>query len=404
MVDLQTNKSNNSAYIDKLIAKFSSVRSETINICSPLEIEDYVVQPCPEVSPPKWHLGHTTWFFEELILRRFYKGFQRYNDIYRTIFNSYYKSLGSHWLQGERGHLSRPTVKQTFEYRLFVNESIIRFLNSGNVDPEAIFLLELGINHEQQHQELLLMDIKYILGLNPLFPVYDKNISKATIAINKTWENFAEGIYEVGHQGSSFSYDNEGPKHKTYIHPFEISNKLISNGEYLAFIEDEGYSNPKFWLSEGWEWLKESKTSCPLYWSLKDKSWYEFTLHGLRPLDLDEPVVHISYFEASAFAKWSDGRLPTEYEMEVYLNKDEEILSHAGQAWCWTSSQYSPYPGYKEYSGAIGEYNGKFMCNQFVLKGGSNFTPQEHYRNTYRNFYQAHERWMLSGVRLAKDL
>ncbi len=400
MSEIQNNNENSPEFIGKLIKKFSAVRSETLNICSSLEIEDYVVQPCQEVSPPKWHLGHTTWFFEEFILQRFCKGLKRHNDLYRTIFNSYYKSLGSHWRQAERGHLSRPTVKQVFEYRSFVDEAIISFINSTEVSAEAIFLLELGINHEQQHQELLLMDIKYILGLNPFFPIYNKDISKNSNDRDDTWQSFAEGTYEIGHQGGGFSYDNEGPKHKTYLHPFELCNRLVSNQEYLTFMNDGGYSDPKFWLSEGWEWVKENKSTCPLYWQQKDGDWNEFTLHGLRPLNLNSPVIHISYFEASAFAKWSDSRLPTEYEMEVYLSRKN---AKPGQAWCWTSSHYSAYPGYKEYSGVIGEYNGKFMCNQFVLRGGSNFTSNDHYRNTYRNFHQAHERWLLSGIRLAKD-
>ncbi len=402
---------------DFLIKKFIAIRQYSSRICENLENEDLVVQPSQEVSPLKWHLGHTTWFFEELILVRFSKEFSRFNDKYRVLFNSYYKSAGGHWSQSDRGHLSRPTVKEVFFYREFIDQKIIEFLRSSIPNPEIDFLLEVGLNHEQQHQELLFMDIKYILGSNPLFPAYINKPKLPAQAGLRSWFEFKEGIYCVGHEGFSFAYDNEGPRHKTYIHPFSIREDTVSNGEYLEFVKDKAYSNPQFWLSEGWDWVNDNGISNPLYWQKKKGEWFEFTLHGLKPLDLNAPVTHISYFEANAFANWTNYRLPTEFEFEVFLNQfktaqqDSFEIFHPnnannpiGQVWCWTMSHYSPYPGFKTFKGVIGEYNGKFMCNQFVLRGGCVITPLGHYRHSYRNFYQPHQRWMFSGIRLAKDI
>ncbi|MCB1160152.1 MAG: ergothioneine biosynthesis protein EgtB [Leptospiraceae bacterium] len=402
---------------EELLKEYLSVRQKTIHICSRLEKEDYVVQPCTEVSPPKWHLGHTTWFFEELILIKFFQSIKRFNEKFPLLFNSYYKSSGKHWLQGERGQLSRPTVEEVLDYRKATDDNISKLFLTYKNNPEIDLLLELGIHHEQQHQELLYMDIKYIFGINPLLPQYSEApLVKAQKPV-EGWKAFKEGVYEIGHHNPSFSYDNEGPRHKTYIHPFRISENTVTNGEYLEFIKDKGYSIPLLWLSEGWDWINNHNIHCPHYWFEMDDVWHEFTLHGHYPLDLNAPVSHISYFEADAFARWKGLRLPTEQETEIFLegisedpSLQNEILqpysaeTKVNQVWCWTRSQYSPYPGFQVCEGPIGEYNGKFMCNQFVLKGGCIATPYGHYRPSYRNFYKAQQRWMFSGIRLAKDL
>lgn len=403
---------------EEFIARYKSVRSDTTEICSRLEKEDHVVQPSAEVSPPKWHLGHTTWFFEELILVRFLPDFTRFNDQYRLLFNSYYKSAGKHWLQGDRGNLSRPTVSEILAYRAYVDSKFIELLQNGSLHPDIDFLLVIGLHHEQQHQELLYMDIKFILGANPLQTAYiETPLPKAPEVADK-WKSFDEGVYEVGHNGEGFAYDNEVPQHKTYIHPFAMCENTVTNGEYLQFINEKGYATPRYWLSQGWDWLTNDQIQHPLYWQLHDETWYEFTLHGLQPLDLHAPVTHISYFEADAFASWKGCRLPTEQELEIYLRENPEqpaengvkgfhplsASSNVGHVWCWTRSHYSPYPRYKPFEGMLEEYNGKFMCNQFVLKGGCIATPPDHYRHTYRNFYQPHQRWMFSGIRLTKDM
>ncbi len=402
---------------DELIEKFISVRAKSIQICENLETEDFVIQPCPEVSPPKWHLAHTTWFFEELILVQFSDQFSRFDESFQVLFNSYYKSAGKHWIQGNRGDLSRPTVKNIFKYREYIDSQMVSFLRTTKMSSEVNFLLTIGLHHEQQHQELLLMDIKYILGSNPMMPAYSQDEPPASVDIPRSWKEYKEGIYEVGHRSSEFAYDNEGPKHKVYLYPFSIRENTVSNGEYLDFMNSGGYSNPQYWLSEGWDWLNRDKIGNPLYWKKVDGEWFEFTLYGLRPLDLNAPVTHINYFEADAFAHWTNHRLPTEHELEIFLKDsnstfDKEVnylqptradLS-VGQVWCWSKSHYSPYPGFRTFKGMLGEYNGKFMCNQFVLKGGCIATDEEHYRHTYRNFYQPHQRWMFSGIRIAKDL
>lgn len=402
-----------------LLDGYLSVRNTTTEICRPLTIEDQAVQPCAEVSPPKWHLGHTSWFFEELILVRFMPEYQRCNEQYRLLFNSYYKSAGEHMLQGERGNLSRPTVAEVMAYRAHVDHYMTLLLQSDIHEPEMEALLEIGLHHEQQHQELLYMDIKYILGVNPLQVVYNESVlPKAVAPSNENpWKNVEEGVYQLGHSGGEFAYDNESPRHKSYIYPFAIARNTVTNGEYLQFINDQGYGKARYWLSMGWDWLTESQVKHPLYWVQEAGVWHEFTLHGRQALDLNAPVTHISYFEADAFARWQGGRLPTEQEFEIYLQQDEsqqglikrryhpnDTRENVGQVWCWTRSQYMAYPGFKPYQGLLEEYNGKFMCNQFVLKGGCVATPAGHYRHSYRNFYQAHQQWMFSGIRLCKDI
>lgn len=415
-MELKTNIAVNNRAV--LIAQYKAVRQASRDICSRLAIEDHTVQPTAEVSPPKWHLGHTTWFFEELILVRFVTAYVRFNDHYRKVFNSYYKSAGEHWPQQERGDLSRPTVAEILAYRQYVDDSLLDFLESTGNDPELDQVLVIGLHHEQQHQELLYMDIKVILGSNPLQPAYSETPPSTAKPITDKWKHLDEGVYHIGHGGGAFSYDNEAPKHKTYIYPFAMSENTVTNGEYLQFINDGGYSSSCFWLSQGWDWLGSHGVQHPLYWQQQDNIWYEFTLHGLHVLDLHAPVTHISYFEADAYANWKGCRLPTEQELEIYLSEfpeydeaEEPMSFHphkadtkVGQVWCWTRSHYSPYPRYQAYPGMLEEYNGKFMCNQFVLKGGCIATPENHYRHTYRNFYQAHQRWMFSGIRLSKDV
>lgn len=395
--------------------KFIATRASSEEICARLEVEDYVVQPNPEVSPPKWHLGHTTWFLEELILNKFNSQFKFYNEGFRPIFNSYYKSLGPHWRQSERGHLSRPLVKEIFNYRKIIDDQIIGLVSQYRESKEFLDLIELAINHEEQHQELLMMDIKAILAINPLKPAYDSTIVEKHNPTKEKWKLFETGVYEIGTSATEiFHYDNEGPRHKVYIHPFGISEKLVTNGEYLNFIKDGGYTQALLWKSMGLDWVQSQKISVPLYWNKDLSSLSEYSFYGETQLDLNAPVAHINYFEADAFARWMGMRLPTEQEFELASiefplsppNSEYRPLDTGtfnSQLWCWTQSQYSPYPGYRPYEGAINEYNGKFMCNQFVMKGGCFATPYGHYKKTYRNFFEPQQRWMFSGICLAKD-
>ncbi len=405
------------APIHHWIHRYRDVRRRSVSLCEPLATEDYVVQPSPEVSPPKWHLAHTTWLWEELILVPYFKGYRRYQEGYRHLFNSYYKSAGPHWVQAERGQLSRPRVEDICAYRQYVDEAIERWFMQSDVSESQLSLVEIGLQHEQQHQELLLMDIKVIFGQNPSLPSYLDIAIENTVKPQPDWDVFAEGIYTVGHSSNEFAYDHESPKHKVYLHPFCIKKALVTNEEYLAFIQAGGYQQPQYWLSKGWDWVQNNDIQQPLYWYFDDNQWMEFTLHGLKPLLLDAPVLHLSYFEADAFAKWFDARLPTEFEYESYLNQAGSNVSPVssclhpydvnqpyGQVWCWTSSHFSAYPNFKPLSGMLGEYNGKFMCNQFVLRGSSIVTPPGHYRPTYRNFFEPHQRWMFSGLRLAKGI
>lgn len=392
--------------------RYQQIRNQTVFLCTPLETEDFVVQPHPEVSPPKWHLAHTTWFFEEAILKQFVSDYQAFNPHYSHLFNSYYKSVGAHWLQDERGQLSRPTVAEVFAYRHYVDEKMVVLLREAGSEIQAI--VELGLQHEQQHQELLLMDIKRILGTNPSMPAYSE-AQWSSYPVVESWTKFTEGIYEVGHAGHGFAYDNECPRHKQYCYEFSIRDNSVTCEEYIAFIDAGGYSNPTFWLSQGWHWLQDNTISAPFYWFKKDGCWHQYTLHGVKPITAHEPVVHVSYYEADAFARWKKCRLPSEAELELWLDDQPGFMPSrmelfhpyrsdqpCNQVWYWTSSHYSPYPGYQPYSGMLGEYNGKFMCNQFVLRGGCVATPEGHYRASYRNFYKPEQRWLFSGIKLAK--
>jgi ergothioneine biosynthesis protein EgtB len=377
---------------------YLKVRKRTENICSPLQTEDYVVQPVVDVSPPKWHLGHTTWFFETFILKPYFMGYHEFNPNFNFIFNSYYETVGNRVIRTDRGNLSRPTVIEIYRYREYVDEAIFKFLDEG-ISDEIMELMILGLNHEEQHQELLYTDIKYILGHNPLFPAYSKDYAspKAEKAKSGDFIKLEEGIYEIGFKGEGFSFDNELNPHKVYLSAFEISPNLVTNASYLQFINDDGYHDFRHWHAEGWDWVKNNKIEAPLYWHLIDEEWHHYTYHGLEPLNLKEPVCHISYYEAYAYAAWKGLRLPTEFEWEAAANQ-----FNWGKSWEWTESAYLPYPGFSKAPGAVGEYNGKFMVNQKVLRGASEATPPGHSRITYRNFFHPHLRWQFTGIRLAK--
>ncbi|MDQ0965697.1 ergothioneine biosynthesis protein EgtB [Flavobacterium sp. W4I14] len=381
-----------------LVEEYLQIRKYSEQICEPLQTEDYVVQPIVDVSPPKWHLGHTTWFFETFILKPFSANYQVYNDEYNFVFNSYYETVGNRVIRTDRGNLSRPSVNEIYQYRAYVDEAMVEFLATTLTD-EVKELLILGFNHEQQHQELLLTDIKYILGNNPLFPTYSKN-QKEVLTVNEIEPGFiriSEGIYEIGYDGKDFSFDNELNRHKVYLHDFSISKTLVSNAEFIEFIREGGYENFNFWHAEGWDWVKNTKISAPMYWHLIDGKWFNYTLAGLLPIDLTAPVSHVSYYEAYAFASWKGMRLPTEFEWEIAAEH-----FNWGERWEWTESAYLPYPGFSKAPGAIGEYNGKFMVNQKVLRGASIATPENHSRITYRNFFHPHLRWQYTGIRLVK--
>ncbi|MDB5015923.1 MAG: sulfatase maturase [Mucilaginibacter sp.] len=376
---------------------YVKVRKRTGQICSPLQTEDYVVQPVVDVSPPKWHIGHTTWFFETFILKPYFMGYQEYNPDYNYVFNSYYETVGNRVIRTDRGNLSRPTVIEVYRYREYVDDAIAKFL-CGEIADDIKQLMILGLNHEEQHQELLYTDIKYILGHNPLFPAYSNEyVSPKTEKTDGEFIKLNEGIYEIGFNGDGFCFDNELNRHKVYLNAFEISPNLVTNAEYLEFINSGGYHDFRHWHAEGWDWVKNNKIEAPLYWHSIDEQWHYYTFHGLELLNFKEPVCHISYFEAYAYATWKGLRLPTEFEWEAAASKFKW-----GKSWEWTESSYLPYPGFTKAPGAIGEYNGKFMVNQKVLRGASEVTSPGHSRVTYRNFFQTHLRWQFTGIRLAK--
>lgn len=379
--------------------QYKQVRAHSVDICSKLQKEDYVVQPIVDVSPPKWHLGHTTWFFETFILIPYLEGYKPFHPEYHFVFNSYYESLGARVIRTDRGNLSRPTVDEVYEYRSYVDQAMLIFLEHTPDLSDLEEILNLGINHEQQHQELLWYDIKYILGHNPLFPIYGaENIEQHLIINDSGFHKVEEGVYEIGYEGEGFHFDNEKGRHKVYVAGVSISKGLVSNKAYLDFIEDGGYQNFRFWHAEAWDWVNQHNIKAPLYWHQIDDDWYSYGLAGLRPLPGQHAVSHVSFYEASAFAQWKGMRLPTEFEWEVA----SEQLGW-GQLWEWTETAYLPYPGFKSVPGPAGEYNGKFMVNQKVLRGASIATPPNHSRKTYRNFFHPDLRWMYSGIRLATN-
>ena len=410
-----------------LLEKYTSIRKFTERICEPLETEDFVIQSMPDMSPTKWHLAHTSWFFETFVLKEFNPQYKPHDENYAYLFNSYYVQAGERFFRPHRGMLSRPTVNEVFEYRKFVDEKMIEFISKIGAESEKKIntIIEIGLNHEQQHQELMVTDIKHLFSMNPLFPIYTSFKSKNETQIaNHEWVSFNEGVYEIGYDGDGFFYDNEKPPHKQYINNFAIADRLITNLEYFEFIEDKGYERAEFWLSEGIAFIQNEKINSPLYWKNIDNQWMYYTLGGLKEIDPNEPVCHVSHFEADAYARWAGARLATEGEWELASQNqkvdgnfieserfhpdacfdDNKIKQMYGNVWEWTQSNYLPYPGYKVPEGAIGEYNGKFMSNQMVLRGGSCATSKSHIRNTYRNFFPSYARWQFSGIRLAKDI
>ncbi len=382
-------------------ARFIEVRSETERRAAPLSVEDQAVQSMPDASPTKWHLAHTTWFFETFLLGP--AGHRPFDPAYGYLFNSYYEAVGPRHPRPQRGLLTRPGVDEILAYRRHVTEAMLRLLEQAG--DEISPLLELGLHHEQQHQELILMDIKHLLSLNPLKPAYrlepaDRAGTPAIAAENPLdWHRCAGGLVEVGHAGGGFAFDNEGPRHRVWLEPFRLASRPVSSGEYLAFIADGGYRRPELWLSAGWDCVRQRGWTAPLYWEETADGWRVFTLSGPRPLDPARPVCHVSGFEAAAFAKWAGKRLPREAEWECAAAQVGDV----GAVWEWTASPYVAYPGYREPAGAVGEYNGKFMANQLVLRGGCRATPAGHLRPTYRNFFPPDARWLFGGIRLAED-
>jgi ergothioneine biosynthesis protein EgtB len=426
---------------ESLLARFREVRNFTARLAANLAPEDCVVQSMPDVSPTKWHLAHTTWFFETFILKKWMPGYRDAVPEYAYLFNSYYNAAGAMHRRDLRGLISRPTVEEAKKYRVSVDSDIDDLVSSADEElfREIEPILTLGIHHEQQHQELLITDIKHVFAQNPLYPVFRQGNADDSVGTPRrgvrsaqradpTFVEFEEATVEIGHDGDGFSYDNEGPRHRALVLPFSLADRLITNGEYLQFMADNGYSRSEFWLSLGWTTLNEQNWRAPLYWIERDGEWWNFTLSGLRKIDPNEPVTHLSYFEADAYANWAGARLPTEFEWERAAAKidiagnfveterfhpasargragsNSEFQQMFGDVWEWTRSSYSPYPGYRAGPGALGEYNGKFMCNQYVLRGGSCATSRTHIRKTYRNFFQPEKRWQFTGIRLARDL
>ncbi len=418
--------------IEYFTEKFNRVRNRSMQLCTPLQVEDFVVQPVVDVSPPKWHLGHTTWFFENFILVPNAKNYPLYDKDFSYLFNSYYESVGERVLRHNRGFVTRPGVEEVMRYREHVDRHMCSYLSEvGEMPSELAEVMELGLQHEQQHQELLVYDIKAILGNNPLFPAYlpfeDLLIPNGRPLSNRLVE-IPEGVYEIGHEDNeNFAFDNEVGVHKTYLHAYALMDRLVTNGEYLEFMEDGGYQDFRYWLSEGWGWVNEQSATAPGYWHKQGQDWYCYQLKGgLRKVDLSAPITHINYYEADAYATWKGKRLPTEQEWEVAAKhglcntlKQANMAEKGnfgpiaardgnsqlfGDVWEWTGSAYLAYPRFKVAEGALGEYNGKFMINQMVLRGGSCATPKDHIRLTYRNFFHPHLKWLFAGIRLAESL
>jgi ergothioneine biosynthesis protein EgtB len=428
----------------EVLGRYRTVRAVTEGIAAPLAPEDCVVQTMEDVSPTKWHLAHVSWFFETFVVEPHLAGYRPLNPQYAYLFNSYYVQAGERHCRDRRGYISRPTVDEVYEYRAYIDRHVAELLETA---PEETLetvapLIEIGLNHEQQHQELMLTDIKHVFSVNPLRPAYRDRPPETAPAGPLAWVPFDGGLHEIGHDGTSFTYDNETPRHRHYLEPYRLADRLVTNGEYLAFMDDGGYERADLWLSEGYATARESGWSEPFYWEKRDGRWWIFTLAGMREVDESEPVCHVSYFEADAYARWAGARLPTEQEWEVAAlelpvrgntfdtgrlhpapagRASDAVASGVstvgspagerpppprqmyGDLWEWTRSQYSPYPGFQPLPGALGEYNGKFMCNQFVLRGGSCATSASHIRPTYRNFFVPDATWQFMGIRLARD-
>ena len=407
-----------------LAARYRAVRAATERLAAPLSPEDCTPQSMPDASPVKWHLAHTSWFFETFVLEAAAPGYRPLEPAYRVLFNSYYHAVGEQHFRPERGLVTRPGLAEVLAYRRHVDGHCLALLEGGRLAPAAQAVLELGLHHEQQHQELILTDVKHLLSKNPLRPAYASRApAPAGAAAPLAWAPYPAGLREIGHAGAGFAFDNEGPRHRVFVHAFALASRAVTNGEYLAFMQDRGYERPELWLSDGWATVEREGWRAPLYWTEQDGAWHHFTLAGLLPVAPAEPVAHVSAYEADAYARWAGARLPTEAEWEVVAagmpvagNFVESGRLHPaaappgpspaqlfGDVWEWTSSAYAAYPGYRPPPGALGEYNGKFMANQLVLRGGSCATPASHIRASYRNFFHPDARWQWSGIRLARD-
>ncbi len=413
---------------DALRDRFMQVRRTTEKLLANLSAEDCALQSMPDASPAKWHLAHTSWFFETFLLEKFAPDFKPFDPAYRVLFNSYYNGVGDKHPRPERGLISRPDLATVLDYRHHVTERINALLPQMSPHAEFTALMWLGCHHEEQHQELILTDLKHLLSKNPLKPAYEKRWPLTAIdARQPRWISHPGGLIEIGHEGAGFAFDNEGPRHQVFLQPFELASHPVTHGDFAAFIADGGYTRPELWLSPGWDWVQSQRIAAPLYWQRSGGVWNTFTLRGMMEIDSHTPICHVGYFEADAYARWAGARLPREAEWEFAAaalpTAGNFLDSHAlhplalreataadipaqmfGDVWEWTQSAYLPYPGFKAAEGAVGEYNGKFMCNQFVLRGGSCVTPHEHIRATYRNFFPPDARWQFSGLRLARDL
>jgi ergothioneine biosynthesis protein EgtB len=417
-------KSRTESDVVSLRDRLIETRALSSELARPLSDEDQVVQANDDASPTKWHLAHTTWFLEAFLLKRFLPGYQIFDERFEYCFNSYYESVGARQPRGKRGVLTRPSAEEVRAYRAFVDAALDRLFDEP-LAPEAAELIELGINHEQQHQELLLTDILSLFAAEPLKPAYHE--ARPGVGVSEaaplSFVSFDGGIFEVGHDGRGFAYDNEGPRHEELIRPFKLATRCVTGAEWIEFIEDGGYATPTLWLADGWNTVQSQDWQGPLYFEKAEGGYMQMSLLGFRPVDLAAPVTHVSYYEADAFARWAGYRLPTEFEWEVAASSvplqgrtlgqgqlrampakaGATLQQMFGDVWEWTGSAYLPYPGFKAAAGAVGEYNGKFMCNQFVLRGGSCVTPEGHVRRTYRNFFYPHQRWQFMGLRLACD-
>jgi len=421
-----------------LAMRYAAIRERTMALAAPLSEADAQVQSMDDASPTKWHLAHTTWFFETFVLERFEHDFRPHHPAFRVLFNSYYQGVGEQHPRPQRGLVTRPALHEVRAYRHAVDDRMAALLRRGDTPGEAAALIELGLQHEQQHQELVLTDLKHLLSCNPLDPVYQPQWPLARVVpVSPAWLAFDGGTVEIGHDGNGFAFDNELPRHAALLRPYALANRLVTHGDWLAFMEDGGYGDARWWLAAGWDWRRQHAVEAPMYWRRDGQQWTNFTLHGRVPIDAHTPIVHVSYFEADAYARWraaQDGvpcRLPTEGEWEHASQQHLEaagaqgnfvesgalhpmpisrIANSArpqqlfGDVWEWTASPYAPYPGYRPLPGAVGEYNGKFMVNQYVLRGGSCVTPRDHIRASYRNFFPTDARWQFSGLRLARDI